>query len=129
MTLNNLKRLFLIDGLGAIVSAILLGIVLVKLHPLFGIPIPTLYVLAALPCLFFVYDFCCYFLVEMNLGLFLKAIAIINLLYCCLSFGLAIYHHQELTLLGWAYILLEIVIVIILAIYELRVANDHIKND
>ena len=60
---DNPKKLFLLDGLGAILSAILLGVVLVNQQALFGIPKPTLYFLASLPCLFAVYDFYCYLMI------------------------------------------------------------------
>ena len=46
------KRLFIIDGIGAITSAFMLGIILVKLENIFGIPSSTLYLLAAFPMLF-----------------------------------------------------------------------------
>ena len=122
-----LKKLFLLDGFGAILSAILLGIVLVKLKAHFGIPVATLYFLAALPCFFAVYDFYCYFSIEKNLGKFLKGIAIVNLLYCCLSIGLALYHYQEILYLGWIYIVVEIIIVIVLSMIELRAANSAVE--
>lgn len=125
---NILKKLFLLDGVGAIVSAILLGIVLVELEAHFGIPKATLYFLAILPCFFAIYDFYCYFRIDKNLGKFLKGIAIVNLIYCCLSLGLAFYHQEKLTYLGWIYIILEIIIVVILAIFELRVANNGIHK-
>lgn len=118
-----LKKLFLLDGAGAILSAFLLGIVLVKLQAYFGIPITTLYILAALPCFFAVYDFYCYFFVEKNLGIFLKGIAIVNLMYCCLSLGFAFYHYNEILLLGWIYIILEIIIVVTIAIIEFKAAK------
>lgn len=120
---KNPKKLFQIDGFGAILSAILLGIVLVKWEYLFGIPKRTLYFLASLPCLFAVYDFYCYFKINKNLESFLKRIAIINLTYCCLSIGLAIYHRENIMILGWFYILMEIVIVGGLSIIELKVAK------
>jgi hypothetical protein len=120
---TNPKKLFQIDGFGAILSAILLGIVLVKLEYLFGIPKPTLYFLASLPCLFAVYDYYCYFNIDNNLGRFLKRIAIINLIYCCLSIGLVIYHREDIKILGWIYVSMEIVIVIGLSIIELKVAK------
>lgn len=44
----NPKKLFQIDGLGAILSAILLGIILVRFERFFGIPVSTLYFLASL---------------------------------------------------------------------------------
>ena len=119
----NPKKLFQIDGFGAIVSAILLGIVLVNLEYLFGIPKPTLYFLASFPCLFAVYDFYCYFKIDNNLEKFLKIIASANILYCGLSIGLAIYHRKNISNLGWMYILMEIAIVSGLSSIELKVAK------
>lgn len=119
---SNPKSLFVIDGLGALLSAFLLGIVLVELEPIFGIPRPTLYWLAFLPCLFAVYDFCCYHLFSDNIGVFLKGIAFLNIGYCCLSIGLAIYHHQTITYFGWAYLLIEVVVVMLLSMLEMSTA-------
>ena len=125
---KNLKKLFLLDGIGATISAFLLGVVLVKLEALFGIPKTTLFLLASLPCFFAIYDFYCYFKVEKNLGKFLKGIAIVNILYCYLSIILATYHYQEITYLGWAYIIIEIIIVLILAVVELKVATNSTQK-
>ena len=86
------KRIFLIDGLGAILSAILLGVVLVRWERFFGIPSSTLYFLAILPIFFAIYDFLSYRKDSINIGSFLKGIAIMNFLYCCLSIGVAFYH-------------------------------------
>ncbi len=117
---TNPRKLFLIDGLGALLSAFLLGVVLVELEAVFGIPRPTLYVLALLPCFFAVYDFYCYRKKGADIGPFLKGIAIMNISYCLLSIGLAVYHYQRITYFGWAYILIEILIVMTLARLELR---------
>ena len=122
-----LKKLFLLDGFGALLSAILLGVFLVKLEKYFGIPKSSLYFLAVLPCLFAIYDFYCYFKIEKNLEQFLKRIAIVNLFYCCLSIGFAFYHYQKITHLGWAYIIIEIIIVVMIAIIELRAVKNHRK--
>ncbi len=119
----NPKKLFLIDGLGAILSALLLGVVLVKFERIFGIPPPTLYILAALPLLYAIYDFSCYGKENLRIGIFLKGIAIMNLLYCCFSAAAALYHLHTITVFGWSYILLEISLVTILAIFELRSAR------
>ena len=128
MEKGSLRKLFLLDGAGAILSAVLLGIVLVQLEAYFGIPIATLYFLAALPCFFAIYDFYCYFKVEKNLAKCLRGIAIVNLLYCCLSILLAFYHYQEILYLGWIYIIVEIIIVVVLSIIELRVANASVHK-
>jgi len=117
------KNLFLIDGLGALLSAFLLGVVLVKLQPYIGMPIKELYFLAAIPCFFAVYDLICYFKVKENWRPYLKGIAIANLHYCVLSVGLLIYHFPKLTGLGVAYFIGEILIVIGLAWYEVKVVS------
>lgn len=120
---TNPKTLFLIDGVGAVVSAFMLGVVLVSLEPSFGIPASSLYFLATLPLCFAIYDLYCYRRVNSGLGSYLRGIAVVNLLYCCLSMGFALYHSETLTALAWACILTEILIVAVLAMFELRVAG------
>ena len=112
------RKLFLIDGAGALLSAFLLGVVLVKLEAVFGIPPSTLYVLAILPCLFAVYDVYCYQKKEENARLYLQGIALMNMSYCLLSLGFALYHFESITYFGWMYILGEIFIVMALASVE-----------
>ena len=117
------KRLFLVDGVGAILSAFLTGVVLVRFESIFGIPPSTLYLLAAIPVVFAIYDFIGYRTDEIKIGRCLKGIAIMNLLYCCLSIGFALYHMDTITSLGSTYILVEVSIVITLSTTELRIAN------
>ncbi len=117
------KRLFLIDGLGALLSAFLLGVVLVQLESIFGIPAKALYILAFLPCIFAIYDFYCYLRVKKNQRYFLTAIALMNLMYCFVSIGVAFQHHQKITASGWVYIILEISILIVLISIELKTAS------
>lgn len=122
----NPKKLFLIDGSGALLSAFLLGVVLVRFEPVFGMPRETLYFLAFLPCIFAVYDIYCYLRITKNQELFLKFIAAANLVYCFVSTGLVLQHYQRLTNLGLAYFVLEIIVVIVLAMVELKTASGTI---
>jgi len=117
----NPRKLFLIDGAGALLSAFLFGVVLVALEAFFGIPRATLYFLALLPCFFAIYDIYCYRKEDEDIRPFLRGIAILNISYCVLSIGLALYHYQSITYFGWAYILVEVIIVLALARLELRV--------
>lgn len=121
----NPKILFIIDGLGALLSAFLLGVVLVQYESLFGMPQKTLYFLAFIPCLFAIYDLCCYLMVKKNTLLFLKGIAIANLLYCCLSVGFVVHHYGQLTKLGFAYFILELIVVLALVGIQLKIAFKH----
>ncbi len=121
---SNPKQLFLIDGLGAAVTAFMLGIVLVKLESVFRIPPSTLYVLATVPILFVIYDMFCYLSVNHKRPRFLKGIAILNVLYCVLSIGFAIYHSGVISNWAWAYIVIEIIIILALVSIEFKVANQ-----
>ena len=124
----NPKKLFFIDGLGAILSAFLLGVVLIKFEMFFGIPSSTLYLLATMPIFFAVYDFYCYRVKHQKTGLLLMGIAAFNLIYCCLSLGLVFYHFETMTYLGWIYIIIEIIIIAFLSMIEFRVGRKIIRE-
>ena len=50
--MTTVRILLLADGIGALVSAIMLGIVLPNFQPLVGMPLKELYILAAIPVVF-----------------------------------------------------------------------------
>ncbi len=122
------KKIFILDGIGAIVTALFLGIILVQLEKLVGIPVQTLYCLAVIPVFFMVYDYYCYQKENNQIAPFLKGIAILNLMYCILSLGLAFYHIDRLTVLGWTYVLIEILILIAVSVMELKFANKLVQK-
>jgi len=125
--LSNPKLLFLIDGFGAIVSAFLLGVVLVIFENQVGIPSKTLYFLASIPVVFFFYDMYGYTVPHQKTNIFLKGIAFLNLLYCFVSLGFAWYHSNRITILGWSYIITELLILGALIYVEYLVA-ENIKS-
>ena len=127
INISNPRKLFVIDGFGALLSAFLLGVVLVKYEWFFGIPKMTLYFLALLPCLFAIYDLFCYYSEERYIARRLKVIAFINISYCLLSFVLAVYHIDVISWYGWVYIIIEIFIVIFLANIQLKVSEKLIN--
>ena len=89
----------------------------------------VLYVLAFLASLFFVYSFFCFLHVTEHWRSYMKVIAVANLLYCGLTLGLVIYLHQELTPLGMLYFGSEIVIIVGLAIAELKRASHVVVKE
>lgn len=117
------KHLFVLDGIGALLSAFLLGYILVELETIFGIPKSTLYLLAAFPLIFALVDFYSYHKKKIIVTKFMGLIACMNMLYCGLSLLSAIYHQQTITVWGISYISGEIIIVMILALTELKVMN------
>lgn len=116
------RHLFAIDGAGALLSALLLGLILPAVQHLIGMPRPALYLLAAFPLIFALYDAWCYWRLRRPYAPYLCIIGTANLLYCLLSVGLLLYHFPLLQPLGIAYFTGELLIVLFLAILELRTA-------
>jgi len=92
-------KLFLLDGLGAVVSALSLGLLLPYFNEYVGIPRQTLYTLAVPAVFFALYSLSCYFAKVERWRLFLRGIAVANLLYCCVTIVLMLSHF--ITLTGW----------------------------
>jgi hypothetical protein len=120
--ISNPKLIFLIDGFGAILSMFLLGFVLIKLERVIGMPAQTLYILAGIAGIFSIYSFVCAFRITKNWRTLLKIIAFGNLSYCLLTFSLLFYHQSQLTIFGIFYFLLEILVIVGLALFELKIA-------
>jgi hypothetical protein len=117
------KQLFLLDSAGGLFSAFLLGIVLAGNETTFGMPQNVVYVLACIACVYAFYSFLSYLKIKTDWIPYLKGIAMANLLYCCLTTGLVIYHRSALTIWGMSYFLLEVGIIISLAVMELITAS------
>ena len=117
------KRILLVDGAGALLSAFLLGGVLTTYEPHFGMPVLALYPLAAIAAGFSLYSFLSFFFGGENWRTLLKGIAVANLLYCCLTMGLVIFKFAALTALGLIYFAVEIAVIVVLATLELRIAR------
>ena len=120
----NPKKLFLIDGAGALLTAFSLGVVLASLEDTFGMPRTVLRPLSFLGFLYAAYSLGCYFFVTDNWRFYLKIIAIANLLYCCLTAALVVFSYQTLTVWGLAYFLLEIAVIVVLVRVEFRVLSQ-----
>jgi hypothetical protein len=112
------KKLFLIDGIGALASTFFLGILLVQLKSYVGMPASVLYVLAGIASIFAGYSLSCYALTPLKWSPYLKAIAIANAMYCCLTLGLVVYFYQQLSSLGLTYFSIEMIVIILLVCME-----------
>ncbi len=120
---DNPIKLFLIDGLGALLSGTLYIGLLANFQSFFGMPLREIYILTVLAAIYAVYSFSCYFLKVDRWPIFLKAIAIANLLHCCLTIGLIIYFKEVITIWGVLYFIGELIIVVPLALFEWRTAS------
>lgn len=117
------RQLFLIDSIGAMLTATLLAMVLARLEGIFGMQPAPLYILAAIAGLFAVYSMGCYLLKPANWRPFLKAIALANLAYCCFTLVLVFFFVPGVTAFGIAYFVGEGLIVGALVFLELRTAS------
>lgn len=117
------RKLFLMDACGALISAILLGLVLARFESLFGMPSHILYLLSVIAGFFAIFSFLSYLLVSEKQKTFLQIIAIANLLYAVLSIILVFYFYNCLTGFGLFYFIAEILVIAFLAILEWKTAS------
>lgn len=120
---SNTKQLFLVDGLGAFLTAFFLVVILARYEGSFGMPGRILYFLSFVAGIYAVYSFICYFFILSKWRPYLKAVAIANIIYCCLTIGLVGYFYQSLTTLGVIYFFLEVIIMSGLILIELIVIS------
>jgi hypothetical protein len=119
------KRLFLIDGLGALATASLLFFLLARLEHIFGMPQTICYLLSSVAATYSIYSLCCYFLIRQSRKPFLQIIAIADIVYSVATIVLMQYYYSQLTWLGLAYFICEIAIIGLLVFLELKTANTN----
>ncbi len=119
----NPRRLFLLDSLGALLTAFLNGVILTKFQDLFGMPPKVLTILSAIAFTYATYSICCYFFIGQNWRPYMKAIAFANLAYCCLTIGFVFAYYPSTTILGLSYFLAELIVIICLLVIELKTAS------
>lgn len=117
------RRAFAIDGIGALVSAVALGLVLPGFVDELGTTRPALYELAALPVAFALYDFTCVLLRSPRWRTALRLIAVANASYPLITVIVLRWDGVDLTALGYTYFAIEVTIVGALAILQLRTAS------
>lgn len=122
----NPNKLFLVDGLGALLTAFLLFVIMKRFNEYFGAPQTTLACLCILALVFSFYSITCFFLLKDNWQPFLRAIIVANLLYCCLTAGLVFYSYPGITTLGIIYFLGEIIIILGLVFIELKTLKGSV---
>lgn len=120
--LDKRMLVFLLDSLGATISAIILGVVWVNQNLYVGIPTKTLYILSLIACALAIFSFVNYLLVKKNGKSSLKIIAFANLIYCCITAGFVFNSYTSITRLGLLYFIIEISVILLLVFVELKMA-------
>lgn len=132
-TINHLtkkpKTLFLIDSLGAMLTAFLLLVVVRNFNEYFEMPKTILTYLSAIAACFSIFSTSCFLLVQQNWISFIRGISCANLLYCILIMIFLIIYRHQLTIIGIIYFAVEIIIISGLVYIELNVATEIKKTD
>ncbi len=115
------RKVFLADGVGALLSTVLLGIVLPAFQVFTGMPHSTLYLLAAGALLFSAYSMACFYFNPHRWRPYLTAIAIANSLYCLATASLVVYFYPVLTAVGVGYFVVELMVIGYLILVEIKV--------
>ncbi|MEQ8706424.1 MAG: hypothetical protein RIC19_21005 [Phaeodactylibacter sp.] len=114
------KKMLLLDGVGALVTATMLSQVLARHVPLFGMPKEVLHILSGVALCFAVFSLTSHLLVKSGFDRYLSIILIANITYCITTLVLMGVHIEKLTWLGIAYFIGEVIIVLILVYAEYR---------
>lgn len=93
------RSIFLLDGIGALLSACFTGLILIRYSFFLGINVSTLQNLAILPTTYAIYSLSCYFFVSKTKPWMLLTIIGANLFYCLISLGL-IFFRERITWRG-----------------------------
>lgn len=117
------RKLFLIDALGAALTTFFLFFILGYYNEYFGMPLNILMYLSIIGLFYFAYSISCYCLLKNYWAPCLRIIGISNFLYCMLTIVLLYINYNEITKIGLAYFLSEILIIILLVYIELKVAS------
>lgn len=120
---SNPRKVFLIDGIGALLTGTLLIVVIIPFNKEFGMPLSALYCLSAIAYVFSIYSFCCSYIKSDQWPSLLRAISVANCVYCILTVILLIIFTNTVTLLGFAYFTGEIIIIISLVSLEIRIVK------
>jgi len=124
----NRKTIFLFDGVGAIVSTFLHGVILPMLSSYIGLPKSIHYILAIFPLVYFLNSFLCYFKANENNPIWLKVVMSGNLLYCLVTTVILIQYWELLKPLGIGYFILEFLVIFFVIFVEFRVLQGFKKN-
>ena len=117
------KKIFIVDSLGALLSAFIIIAMLLRYTDVFGMPKNSLFCLSIIAVIYATYSLCCYFFLDQNWRPYLKFIAFANLLYCCLTITFVTCSYASITTFGLIYFSVELIVIVCLATVEFMIAS------
>lgn len=124
------RKIFLVDAIGAIVSVLSL-LIPYSFEEVFGMPKSVITIFISIAIVYSIYSTTIYLTKTENWKPYLTIIALLNISYCIFT-GYHIFKNlNKLTLYGHLYFIGEILIILTLAFFELRISrttkNGHIR--
>lgn len=119
MKLNE-RNVFLMDGVGAVASALFTGLLLPKFSLFLGINSSLLKTLALVPASYAVYSLSCYFIIKNIKPWMLLTIICGNLFYCLVSLSLILFR-ERITWRAQVLLAIEIAVILFVVFLEYRV--------
>lgn len=120
---QNPKAMFLTDSAGALLSTIFLFII-AKVFSGFGMPPTSVYILAGIAFMLYLYSLVCFFFMVERWKPYLALTIAGNILYSVLTIALMVHFSQQLQPLGWAYFVLELVVLYFLVYLEIKTVKS-----
>ncbi|MFQ3213015.1 MAG: hypothetical protein ACJAT1_001287 [Marivirga sp.] len=117
-SLAPIKKIFLLDASGALLSTLCLGVFLPYYRHLIDLPFHSLYILATIASIIFSYSFCCLLLPLKHPAFWLKLLVLLNLTYMFYTIFMIYQHLHTISHLGLMYFMVETIILIILVRFE-----------
>lgn len=116
------RKIFLVDAIGAIVSAISL-LVPYLFEELFGMPKSTLRIFITIAIAYSIYSTTVYIINTENWKFYLTIIGLLNISYCVFTVYHILKNLNTITLYGNLYFVAEIVIILALSFFELQLSR------
>jgi hypothetical protein len=118
----NERKIFLIDAIGAFVSVISL-LVPYLFEELFGMPKSTVSVFISIAIAYSIYSTTIYLINTVNWKFYLTIIALLNISYSIFTVYHIFKNLHSITLYGYLYFIAEILIILTLSIFELKLSR------
>ncbi len=118
------RRIFMADGLGALLTALTLGIVFPLFNDSLGVPDFVLFCLFSMASTFAIYSWSCYFL---NLKYMRPLLAIIiagNSTYCLFTVFVLYFLWPNLSAASVSYFVFEVIVILLLVIAEIKILSQ-----
>lgn len=122
------KTLFILDSIGALLTASLLYLVVSNFYPYFGVPQNVVNIMAGIALCLSLFSGIVFLVVKQNYRPWLTIIGLANLGYCIVTLGGLLYYNAEITLFGIAYFAIEVAVIVTLSKIEFTVANRSIND-